>query len=266
MTERISEPFKTQGGHTQFDNDVLDHLMPKLSPSEWMVLSFIIRKTKGWHKESDGISYSQFISGTGIASNSTVKKCLDSLVKMNLIMVGQTGHKADSHRYMLNRNYSFRITENVERPVTFSVERPVTKTVDTKESLKKEKQIPAVAAYENTFGAITYQTSQRLYDDIDTYGETAVIQALFKAKEKRAHAYGYVETILRSGLQEKESRQSGDAVWEEIEERIQSGRWNDLTPTTLKIVQKCGGQSAFKFANTEWDIPRLKKQVYSYAQ
>lgn len=153
-----------------------------MKPSEWMVLSFIIRKTKGWHKEHDAISYSQFIKGTGISSNSTIKKCLDSLIEKGLVILGTTGHKADAHHYMLNKDYSFSITENVERPVTFSVERPVTKTVDTKETIKEsnkyiykndgiatDSQInPIVSAMQKVSKQKLHSGSKDKYDDVAT--------------------------------------------------------------------------------------------------
>lgn len=266
---RISEPFKTQGGHTQFDNDVLDHIMPTLKPSEWMVLCFIIRKTKGWHKDSDGIAYSQFIKGTGINSNSTIKKCLDSLVGKDLILIGTTGHKADCHHYMLNKSYSFRITETVERPVTFSVERPVTETVDTKESPKEIERKPAppeITIYENNFGPVSSLIqSQAIQDDYAHFGDESFREAVTAAKIS-GKPYRWAVGRMKGKANDSKQASKGDAAWAEIVERLSTGKWNGLSEQTLQAVRKCGGASAFKAANEKYDIPRLKKQVYSYVQ
>ena len=266
---RISKPFERQGNFTQVDNDLLDHIMPTLTPSEWMVLSFIIRKTKGWHKDHDGISYSQFIKGTGINSNTTIKKCLDSLSSKNMVLVGMTGNRADPHHYMLNRDYSFGVTESVERPITFSVERPVTESVDTKESLKEKENIgTAVLAYENTFGTITYAASAKLNDDIDTDGETAVLNALAIAKEKQAHTYGYVEKILRNAAAEKESKRAGQNLWDDEVGQYHFHRkeWADLSPLAQKVIKAVGGQAVVRGVKEGYEFDALKRRVMSYAQ
>jgi phage replication O-like protein O len=131
------KPFDRQGNYTQIDNAVIDVIMPTLSPTEWMVLSLIIRKTVGWHKDIDGIAYSQFIKGTGIKSNTTIQRALSKLNKMGIIEVLESPHKSDPHHYRLNRNYSCRVTETVTQPITLNVIRPVTENVDTKEIYKR---------------------------------------------------------------------------------------------------------------------------------
>lgn len=56
-----------EDGYTKVANKTLEALAQvKLSPYEWRVLVFIIRKTSGWHKKSDYISLSQIVLGTGI--------------------------------------------------------------------------------------------------------------------------------------------------------------------------------------------------------
>ena len=134
------KPFNRQGNFTAVDNAVIDEIMPNLSGNEWKVLCFIIRKTVGWHKDSDGIAYSQFRAGTGISSNTTVQKSIDRLLALHIIEVGKTGHMADAHHYRLNKEYTVRVTESVMRPVTFSVTQPITDSVNTKESIKEIKE------------------------------------------------------------------------------------------------------------------------------
>lgn len=134
------KPFARQGHFTTIDNAVLDIIMPSLSGSSWKILCFIIRKTIGYQKEVDGISYSQIKNGTGIGSYTTIKKSLDDLLNKGIVQQGKTDSQTDPHYYRLNRDYTCRATENVEQPITFSVARPTTESVDTKESINKNKK------------------------------------------------------------------------------------------------------------------------------
>lgn len=201
----IIKPFARQGNFTQVDNAVFDEIMPTLNGSEWMVLSFIIRKTVGWQKDSDGISYSQFIKGTGISSNSTIKKALDSLVKKRLVLVGKTGNRSDCHYYKLNTDYSCGTTETVERPITFSVERPITETVDTKEILKKtikkeggdSDYAEVIASYENNIGLISPSEAQQIAAALDEFPKQYLLDAIDIAALQNAKKWSYINGILK---------------------------------------------------------------------
>jgi hypothetical protein len=48
---------------TIFPDALLDHVMPFLSPTEWKVCSYIVRRTFGWKKASDRISLEQICHG-----------------------------------------------------------------------------------------------------------------------------------------------------------------------------------------------------------
>ena len=80
MTRKV-RPFEPQKkGYTIIDNVVFDYILPELTANGWKVLCFIIRKTKGWQKEWDGLSYSQIMKGTGIKSSATISKVLTELM------------------------------------------------------------------------------------------------------------------------------------------------------------------------------------------
>ncbi len=66
---------------TKYPNDILDYLMRYYGGSAFQILSVIIRKTLGWHKNWDRISYSQFEEFTGLgrqAVASAIKELLTS--------------------------------------------------------------------------------------------------------------------------------------------------------------------------------------------
>ena len=90
------KPFARQGHFTALDNAVIDCLMPELSGAELKVLLLVIRRTRGWQKEEDSLSYRQITEGTGIRSSSTVSRAVNKLQKMGCLNVGegQSGRRA----------------------------------------------------------------------------------------------------------------------------------------------------------------------------
>jgi hypothetical protein len=61
------------------------------------------------------------------------------------------------------------------------------------------EQTVVVAAYENTFGPMASRAAHDLLlDDVATYGQSAVVEALDIARQRKARSYKYVEGILRN--------------------------------------------------------------------
>jgi phage replication O-like protein O len=103
------KPFAKQGNFTIVNNFVIDYMMPRLSANGFRVLMFAIRKTVGWQKEQDVISYSQFLKGTGINSRHTISKAISELLAAGYLLrteqrVG-TNLGKPSYAYMLNMDY-----------------------------------------------------------------------------------------------------------------------------------------------------------------
>jgi phage replication O-like protein O len=74
-----------EDGHTRIANELLDNLVRvHLSPYEWQVILFIIRKTYGFQKSLDRISNSQIVQGTGILKTN-VSRTLKCLAKRRII-------------------------------------------------------------------------------------------------------------------------------------------------------------------------------------
>lgn len=78
----------------QIPNSVIDELMAEMSGVELKCYLFVIRKTKGWNKEYDAISLTQFIKFTG-AGKTAVVDALKNLVELGLL-VKKTGVKNTS--------------------------------------------------------------------------------------------------------------------------------------------------------------------------
>lgn len=74
-----------ENGHTQIANEILDHLAKLyLSPNQWQVVIFIIRKTYGFKKKVDYIANSQIVEGTGLCK-AVVSRVLKVLQEENII-------------------------------------------------------------------------------------------------------------------------------------------------------------------------------------
>lgn len=67
-----------------FPNSIVDELLCELSHAELKCYLVVVRKTKGWNKDEDSISVTQFMKVTGLSNRSVVTAC-DSLVKRGLL-------------------------------------------------------------------------------------------------------------------------------------------------------------------------------------
>ncbi|OTG85849.1 replication protein [Acinetobacter sp. ANC 4558] len=69
----------------QVPNAFVDEVMCKISDASTKIYLLISRKTRGWNKEMDSISLTQFEEFTG-KSRPTIVKCLRELVKFGLVV------------------------------------------------------------------------------------------------------------------------------------------------------------------------------------
>lgn len=135
----------TPPNYTQIPNVYFDEIMQTLTTAENTLFLLIMRKTFGWHKKKDKISYSQLRELSGISSNDTVKKAIEGLIKKDLIKAEKKGQiisyevtitetvkDNDSNLY---RNCNSTFTETV-----IVNDKTFTETVNTKERLNKIKE------------------------------------------------------------------------------------------------------------------------------
>lgn len=74
-------------GFTQVDHVTFDVIIPMLSTVAQSIFLRIYRQTRGWGKETDKISGSQFQKFCNIGSRNTVQWAIDELVDLDLIIV-----------------------------------------------------------------------------------------------------------------------------------------------------------------------------------
>ncbi|MDY6867468.1 MAG: replication protein [Chloroflexota bacterium] len=110
------KPFnKPESQFTQLHNSIFDVIMRECTPNEWQVLCAVIRKTRGWDKAGDKISYSQIMDLTGIASKSTVSRAVQGLIKKSMI-TADCVNGATTY-YQLNTDYTIEQTSTETVPV-----------------------------------------------------------------------------------------------------------------------------------------------------
>ena len=101
----MTKPFnKDNESWFQISNSIIDELYEHLTMPEAIVLIAIIRKTRGWHKDEDYISYNQIIDKTPIKSSNTAKKAIDGLEKKGVILVTR-GNRSIPNKYKLNSDF-----------------------------------------------------------------------------------------------------------------------------------------------------------------
>jgi len=71
---------------TQIPNDVLDHLLPRLTESQLKVLLAIARATWGWHEPCSALSLSELAARTGLSRRS-IMRAVAQLEELTVILV-----------------------------------------------------------------------------------------------------------------------------------------------------------------------------------
>ena len=85
----------------QISNAFVDEMMGELSGNAVKCYLIIVRKTRGWGKESDAIAISQFIDGKKLKDERTVRAALDELLAAGV--VGKMDFKGRPSVYFLTK-------------------------------------------------------------------------------------------------------------------------------------------------------------------
>lgn len=151
----LREAFDYQ--YTQFPNDILDYIMPTVSGSAWKALSFIVRKTLGWHKDTDSISMGQIVSGCGITKKTVIRVIQEleedspggKLITVMRRTDGSNGHVANLYTINLDYDYTHLIIDADGKNDTRGTSRtpsskndttPSVKITPTKETIQKKER------------------------------------------------------------------------------------------------------------------------------
>ena len=221
----------------QVPNAVIDELLPDLTGAELKCYLVVIRKTKGWNKESDNISISQFMKATGLSNSAVIKAC-ESLVQYGLL-VKENGAR-NTGVYAVN-SYS-KITHEESSQVTCEESSPVKKVHSTCEESSQvtcEKSSHTINNIKNTIqntntnltvsNAHARKTSKSAVEILEQFGITGQLAKDFIAHRKVKKSV-ITETVL-NGFQ-READKAGiplvEAITISIERNWQGFRasWN----------------------------------------
>lgn len=177
--------------YTQIPNVYFDKIMQTLSGTENIIFLAIMRKTFGWQKVRDKISYTQIEKVTGIGSYTTIKKGLSALEEKGLIKSERAG-KFITYEVNITetvevetdndyRNCSDTITETVA-----IVPKTTTETVDTKESnikkLSKEIYIEIDNSYVKAYKEVKGSEPTIIYPSLRKRQKTLLESGITKEK------------------------------------------------------------------------------------
>lgn len=126
------KPFKQDTHRFMVHNYVFDVIMPALSPAGFKVLMCAIRQTLGWaddgsptgRRQSDRISYSQFMERTGIGSSATISRALSECLAAGYLVRRQAGIHPGTRKPI----YSYSLNTEYEAPATSESEAATSKT------------------------------------------------------------------------------------------------------------------------------------------
>lgn len=188
-----------QPNYTQCPNIFFDEILKNISGSEVKVFCVIMRKTFGWQKTRDRISYSQIMDMAGIASKATVSEAIKSLETKGYII-------AEKEKQITVYSINVSEVEPVQKlnqydnctstgtEIEPSQPKTGTKTVHTKENninkLSKEIYIEIEAAYSKT------------YKEIFGVEPSLIMFSAFRKREKVLLESGLSKEIIISAIKQ----------------------------------------------------------------
>ena len=130
-----------ENGFTRIANEIVDKLASLyLSPNEWRCLMCVFRKTYGYRKLTDNISFSQFSNFTGL-KRPHVARAIKGLLSKQVIGITRNG-TTGVNNYCFSKDYTkWKVVPKQVIPlkgVTSNAKKVLPKQVHTKEIIQKK--------------------------------------------------------------------------------------------------------------------------------
>ncbi|MGF7433106.1 replication protein [Pasteurella bettyae] len=244
----------------QVPNALVDDLMAELGGVELKCYLLVIRKTKGWSKEFDAISLSQFVTFTG-AGKTAVINALKNLVDAGLLVRKVGARNTSVYAINLFRNSTSSESELVQKVnITSSESEPVTSS----ESEHTKNNIKNTIQNTNTnltvSNARARKTSKSAVEILEQFGITGQLAKDFIAHRKVKKSV-ITETVL-NGFQ-READKAGislvEAITISIERNWQGFRaswdWQDGK-------QRARKESFAEKNSSDWSSPEKMAEVF----
>lgn len=184
---------------TQTPNVLFDRLMYELPDAEFKVLCAIVRKTYGWHKDSDRIANSQFEAMTGKAKRQ-IQRAKASLKAKGLIRETLPDRQDGIAEYEFLEPDGVSLASPPHDTGDTQGVTQATHTKDTKQKTLNKSKKPieddtALQSYVNKYlKTIQDKTGMVLYGD---YKLRAVLKRVIKTEKPE-----YIEDVLQGYLQD----------------------------------------------------------------
>lgn len=135
-----------QDGHIRIANEIWEALCRmRIPPNGRQVLDVILRKTYGFNKKADAISYSQFRKHTGIRHDRQISRAIAWLEKRQIVST-DSGVRGQTAKYKFNKDYDrWKTTDSPVLRTEMSSDntghKVRTKVSDTKDTITKDNNI-----------------------------------------------------------------------------------------------------------------------------
>ena len=131
----------------QVPNALVDKLMNEMSGNALKCLMYIIRQTRGWHKQFDSISASKFVETCGVSKN-TALSALAELVKLGLVKKDKSACITGLNTYSLTSMFDageVNASANIELAASAEIE-PVQNLTGANSELASANNAPVASA------------------------------------------------------------------------------------------------------------------------
>ena len=232
-----------ENGHLDLANEIVDAMCKlHLTSCQFRVLFSIIRKTYGWNKKYDHISYTQIAELSGIKDIRNIGRTLHELKIRNLIVISKNGH---GNIYAFQKDYDLwdkplsiqttsemttsslttsSLTQTIVNPDNSAIVNPDNTPLSiqtmTNTTIQKPVIIPTtknqrpktvvvvgndfISLYEKNFGLPLPSNKERLLELGNKYGDELVFNAITEAVRKENKGLKYIEGILKNMSMDKE--------------------------------------------------------------
>lgn len=247
----------TAPNYTQIPNVVLDEWIKILNYSEFKILMIICRKTFGWHKTKDKISYNQLSEMTGICKN-TVISSLKKLEDYGLIKKTISKNKKGFNN---TNTYEISIKDipKDEKGVVQQMHHGSATNAPTKETITKETLLKRTKKKKNSVKnhCSSFQEIKKLIPDagdgavnfwLKTWGYDVVIAAvkLTLSRKNVGNKAGYTRKLLNEGITDlSESDLKNKALAEEyaeVNKAIKVNKYYAILSNDKEIYYKMNNQ------------------------
>jgi len=204
-----------ENGFTQIANEILEDLAnTKLNGTQFRILLIVWRSTYGWNRKEHDLSLSYLSKATGIHKQQ-IKKALDSLIEMNIILVVKEHTDTVSRVLEFNKNYVKEVQSTKKSTVSQlgyptvsqSTDPTVSQLGDQKIQLNTTKEI--LSFYDKLerlpkYTKLTDKRTKSIKARIKEYGIEEVKIILNKANDSK---------FLADSLKGKQSWYKFDWIW-----------------------------------------------------